>query len=516
MIGDPTDLDVLVVGGGPTGLTVAVQAVLMGARVRIVERRTHPCAWAPALAVHARTLEVLRGLGVADELLTRGVSEVELRVHVGRSVVGGRLHHLRLPETQYPFVFFVPQPEVEAVLRDRLSQLGIDVEWGSECVGIEQDPSQVRSLLRLADGREEVISSRYVAGCDGRASSVRGALGVSFRGRRYRQSILVANVVSDDLAADTAHAFVAANGILSFFPLPSGRWRLIAPHPADPGQLDPRDLVDEYTSGRIRLGAVDWMKEMTLHHRLADHYRLGRVFLAGDAAHTHSPAGAQGMNTGIQDGVNLGWKLALSARGACEELLDTYQTERRRVARHVITLTGLAYALEISDRAWVKWMRVLVGGLAARIFLSTPRLISIAARLASGLDTSYRRGAFATPVIRTSGTRPGRRLRDSLIAGGGVQRVHEVIDGSAFHLIAFDEDSLRQIGERIGGYSGVLTTHSIGRSMLVGSRSFPAFVLVRPDGYIATSGDVTDGARVIAYLDRWVGRSLVSDAAEPI
>lgn len=508
----PPETDLLVVGAGPTGLTLALQSRLMGARVRIVERRARPRDWAPALAVQPRTMEVLRGLGVAQDLLARGVSEVQLQIHVGQSTVDGSLHDLHLPETEYAFIFFVPQPTVETVLRERLAGQGVEVEWQTEFVELEQEGDHVRCRLRHGGEREEIASARFLAGCDGRESSVRESLGIPFRGRRYRETLLVADAeASPGLTGATAHAFLAGRGIVFFFPLPSGRWRIITGHPADNDEPDLRALIEEHTGGEVRLGALDWMQAITPHHRVASRFGQRQVFLAGDAAHTHSPAGAQGMNTGIQDAANLGWKLALVARGASQDLLHTYEQERRPVARHVVRLTGLAYALEVSDLPWLRLGRRIGARPIARLLLSHPRLMSQVARVVSGLDLRYRRGAIAEPARCSRLARPGTRLRDTRLAGGPPERLHGLLDGSAFHLLVFDEETLERIEESIRPYARVLSTHRIRRSQLPAlglRRRNSGFILVRPDGYVAVSGETEPLSKVDEYLDRWVGRHL--------
>ena len=409
------DTEIVVVGAGPTGLTLALQASMIGARVRILERRSTPRTWAPALAIHPRTMETLRGLGAADELLTRGLSRVDLRIHVGGSTVAGSLGDLHLPATEYPFIFFAPQPEVERVLRQRLATFGVEVEWGCELKGLVDGDGGVVCQLELA-GAERRISARYVVGCDGADSTVRSQSGIRFVGRSYRESILIADTANTgDLEAGAAHAFLSAKGILFFFPLPSGAWRLIGPGPDGETPVDVHVLVDHHTKGEVKLGDVSWVKVITPQHRLAETYRRERVFLAGDAAHVHSPAGAQGMNTGIQDAANLGWKLGLALRGAPDSLLETYETERRPVARQVVRLTGLAYALEVSEFAPLRWGRRLAARPVAGLLLPQPRLISVAARAVSGLDTWYRHGAVDRSRFSCHRLGAGRRLPDGEI-----------------------------------------------------------------------------------------------------
>ncbi len=499
------DLDLLVVGAGPVGLTVAIQAMLMGARVRVVERREGLRPWAPALAIHPRTMEILRSLGAADELMGRGLERVDLSIQVGERKAEGSLGSLRLRDTEYPFIFFAPQPVVEGVLVERLSGLGREVDWATELTGYETSDDGVSCDLRDPGG-VEMISTRYLIGCDGAASTVRRLAKIPFRGRSYRESIVVADAgPTPDLQEGVAHAFVRGRGILFLFPLPNGGWRLIAPGPRLEGVPDVETLVAHHTKGRVRLGDVGWARTVTPQHRLASTFRRGRVFLAGDAAHVHSPAGAQGMNTGIQDGANLGWKLALAARGAPGRLADSYQVERRPVARHVVRLTGLAYALEVSRLPPLRWGRRWAALPVARILTSRPRLVSLVARTVSGLDIRYRRGAIDQDRRSWSRFGAGRRLPDATVGHDGSSRLHRLIDTSAFHLIV-SEGIADLPGWDMGGYGDALRVHR-----WPGRLDGLAWVLVRPDGYIATSGDGEDLGPAVRYLECWVGR----EAAPP-
>jgi 2-polyprenyl-6-methoxyphenol hydroxylase-like FAD-dependent oxidoreductase len=443
-------------------------------------------------------METLRGLGVADDLMARGLSRVDLEIHAGKSVVRGTLGELRLPATEFPFVFFAPQPEVEAVLRQRLADLGVEVEWASRFESYRPRGDGVVCTFEAA-GLKRYVSACYLAGCDGACSAVRREAGIAFRGRKYRESISIADAgPTADLKSGTAHAFIGVSGILFFFPLPSGQWRLIGPSAAGGTKAGIRSMVEHHTRGEVRLGKVDSAEVMRPRHQLAQTYRKGRVFLAGDAAHVHSPAGAQGMNTGIQDAANLGWKLALALRDAPKTLLDTYEDERRPVAKGVVRLTGLAFALEVSELAPLRWGRRLAARPAARLLLPHPRLVSVVARLVSGLDTRYGRGAVGDHDSVPRLFRPGRRYPDYEIEGRLVPRVHHLLCADRFHLLVSDDsDSADRLQER---YAGILVSHDYQEA-----RSNCSWALVRPDGYIAASGLGRGLGAAERYMENWVG-----------
>lgn len=498
------DTEILVVGAGPTGLTVALQSRISGAKVRIIDQRSEPRPWAPALAVQPRTMEILRGLGVADALLERSFSQVALKVHGDGWSVEGSLHHLHLPATQFPFVLFAPQADVEAVLRGRLRELGVEVEWGSQLTGLVQHGDRVECRVHHSEGTDTCIVAKYVAGCDGPDSLVRTAIGARFKGHDYRRTIVVGDAdPTDDLESGTAHAFLRRTGIVFSFPLPSGRWRIIAPERGAGEDLI--EAVSRHTDGSLRLGNVIWVKSIRLQHRLASCYGIGRVFLAGDAAHVHSPAGAQGMNTGIQDAANLGWKLAIAVHGAPEILLSSYEMERRPIAKRVLRLTGIAHAFEISDVLPFRISRLWLARTLARLVLPRPRLVSVIARAVSGLDIAYPRGAVDDTAVRIRGFRPGGRLADVPLTHRPSAHLHGLIDGAGFHLLVFDEEidegSREEISQK---YEGMVTIKQTGRASLPADTRTPGYVLVRPDGHIATAGDDSGADRARRYLARWV------------
>jgi 2-polyprenyl-6-methoxyphenol hydroxylase-like FAD-dependent oxidoreductase len=383
--------DALVVGAGPTGLTLAAQLQAMGATCRIIDRQPDRVHESRALAIQPRTLEVLRGLGITEELVARGNDAVWVQLHASGRGVRVRLFGLGLDDTAYPFLLFVSQAETEQVLGDYLAAGGVQVERRVELVGFQADPDGVSCTLRHADGRTEQARTRYLVGCDGAASAVRRGAGIPFQGGTYPQTFALADLeVDGDLVADAAHAFLGQTGLLLFFPL--GRpasWRLLAMHPTLQGRREParpslaelQALADLFTGGRLRLRDPVWMTWFRLAHRHAARYRAGRVFLAGDAAHVHSPAGARGMNTGIQDAWNLGWKLALVARGlATEALLDSYDAERRPVGGFVVRFTDRAFAVATSTNRILR---------AARTQL-VPRVLPVALRLDSALAYGFR------------------------------------------------------------------------------------------------------------------------------
>ena len=340
----PATTDVLIVGAGPTGLALACTLAAEGVSFLLVDRLAEGANTSRAAVVHARTLEVLDELEVADRLRAEGqiVPRFTLR---DRDRVLATLSFDRLP-TRYAYTLMVPQEITEGVLLDRLRELGADVYRPFTLSDVRQDADGV-AVAVAADGQPpQAVRARYVAGTDGMHSTVRERAGIGFPGDRYEHSFVLADVRMDwPLRADEVMLFVSPEGLVVVAPLPGGRHRIVATveeAPEHPGAADVQRLLDTRgpATGPVRVREIVWSSRFRVHHRLADRYRAGRILLAGDAAHVHSPAGGQGMNTGIQDGVALGHALAAVIGGRADERqLDSYERTRRPAAARVVAFT---------------------------------------------------------------------------------------------------------------------------------------------------------------------------------
>jgi 2-polyprenyl-6-methoxyphenol hydroxylase-like FAD-dependent oxidoreductase len=528
---------VLVVGAGPTGLALAAQLEALGATVRIVDRQLDRVHESRALVVLPRTLEVLRGLGISEKLVERGNDAVQLQMHFGGKLVRTRLFDIGLEDTAYPFLLFVSQAETEAVLNEHLAAQGVHVERDVELVALTVEEQQVTCTLRHKDGTTERLRVGYLVGCDGAHSSVRRLAGIPFEGGSYPQTFVLADLeVEGALERDAAHSFIAAAGMLFFFPL--GRpanWRMGGMRPSLPGASEPEQppepslaelqaIADAFTGGTLRLREPVWRTYFRLHHRQAVRYRAGRVFLAGDAAHVHSPAGAQGMNTGIQDAWNLGWKLALADRGVADEaLLDSYQPERWPIGRFVLRFTDRATAIATADTPVVRLIRTEIAPRFLGIALRVSRLRAFGFRTLSQLRITYR-GSPAVeegaPALRR-GPRAGDRLPDAHIVERGRERwLQEALATPTYHLLLcgpaenWSNDQLGGLGER---YVGLVAVHRLAREASAGvlhdvrAEAFArlgveqaAHYLVRPDGHIGYRSGATDLGGLERHLARWL------------
>lgn len=332
--------DVVVVGAGPTGLMLAAELLRHGVRPLVVDRSPAPSPLSRAIVVHARTLEVLEQSGLARTLVARGQELRRIRMWSNGKVLVD-LGFGDLP-TAFPFVLCVPQADTEQVLAAHVEAAGGEVLRGVELVSFTADDDGVDVVLSTG-----TVRARWLVGCDGAHSAVRHGLGLAFVGKAYTQRLVLGDVRWDaDLPRDVLTTFLGRE-FLGCFPLPDGRWRFIAVRdPDDDGEEATLEglqaLVDTRTHVGGRLSDPTWVAPFRIHSRQVERYRVGRVLLAGDAAHIHSPVGGQGMNTGIQDAHNLGWKLALVLAGAPEALLDSYEAERHPVAALVLKATGRA------------------------------------------------------------------------------------------------------------------------------------------------------------------------------
>lgn len=336
----PATADVVVVGAGPTGLTLAAFLAQAGGDVVLLDRAAEGANTSRAAVVHARTMEVLRGIDVTERLIDRGVVVPRITIRErDRELLSVRFDAL---PTDYPFVLLVPQNITEEVLLGRLREAGGDVRRPYELAGLAQDADGVTATMTTG----ETVRARYAVGADGMHSVVRDQTGIAFSGDTYAESFVLADMHLDwQERDDEVKLFFSADGVTVLAPLPGGRYRVVATVDEAPEHPD-HDYVQDLMHARgpqahpATVKEIVWSSRFRVHHRLAAHYREGRIFLAGDAAHVHSPAGGQGMNTGVQDAANLAAKLtAVLGDGAPEGVLDEYEVERRPVAEEVVAFT---------------------------------------------------------------------------------------------------------------------------------------------------------------------------------
>jgi 2-polyprenyl-6-methoxyphenol hydroxylase-like FAD-dependent oxidoreductase len=340
----PSETDVLIVGAGPAGLAAAVTLAGHGVPFVLIDRLEARQTTSRAAAVHARTLETLEKLGVVDSMVAAG-RKIPVAVLRDRDKPLLRLDFSEI-HSRYRFILTLPQSETEAILTARLEALGGRIERRHEAVAVTAEAAAVSVTVRDPAGVQTAVRARYVAGADGYHSLVRDSAGIEFAPGTYAQSFVLADVHMDwPLPPDEMQVFLAREGVALVAPFSPGRYRIVATAdtaPESPGVADMQAILDSRgpLAAKARVHDVVWSSRFRIHHGVAARYRAGRVFLAGDAAHVHSPAGGQGMNIGIQDAVALGDRLAEVLAGRQPDTwLDGYETERRPVAEQVVSLT---------------------------------------------------------------------------------------------------------------------------------------------------------------------------------
>ena len=359
--------DVLVVGAGPTGLLLALLLRKLGVAVRIVDREAEPGTTSRALAVQARTLENYRQIGLAPDLLSRALPFAN--VNLWRR--GSRVAHVDLSSvgrgvSPFPFGVIFPQDEHERLLIAHLEREGVQVERRVTIHALESGEGRTTAIGRGPDGAEIAYDARYVAGCDGAHSAVRGAVGVGFPGGTYSHVFYVADLEArGPLVNKELHVMLDESGFLAVFPLADeGHARLIGTIKSEAEGSESKlgwEDVDQrpVTAAGFEVTRVNWFSTYRVHHRVADHFRFGNVFLLGDAGHVHSPVGGQGMNTGLGDAMNLAWKLAAVLGGRTKaDLLDTYEPERIAFARRLVATTDRAFKAVASEGKFADFVRV--------------------------------------------------------------------------------------------------------------------------------------------------------------
>ncbi|MGO9453640.1 MAG: FAD-dependent monooxygenase [Candidatus Binataceae bacterium] len=539
------DVPVLVVGAGPTGLMMACEIARRGIRCRIIDKSPHAADLSKALAIHARTLEVFENVGIVDRFVSAGV-----KAHGGSVYADGkRILHFSFDNlaSRYNFALMLPQDETEALLGKHLESLRVKVERSVELTSLAQTADAVVVTLKHPDGHEEQCRTEYLIGCDGAHSTVRHALNLGFDGEEYEEHFALADIrVDSSMPDDEICGFASEKGIVFFFPITHGRYRLIADVDAqrpdgEPTIEDLQKIVDEQCHIQARLHDPKWMAYFKIHRRQASAYRAGRAFVVGDAAHIHSPAGGQGMNTGLQDAYNLAWKLALTMKGLAKPaVLDSYGTERHAVGRAVLKLTDtMTRAMELRNPVGAG-----IRNRIAAVLSSSDMFRSFAARNMAELEVNYREspivgeyheGLFASIASYGGGPRAGDRAPDAeglRLRDGKSARLHELLRRDEHKVLLFGgaragaseyaalASTAKQIADKYkdnvrtyivaGGNEPDATAGWNGDAIIDSAdtlhRAYHAVsscaYVIRPDGYIAYRSFPANAARLMEYLGR--------------
>ncbi|GAB2871339.1 FAD-dependent monooxygenase [Streptomyces mayteni] len=491
-----TTTDVAIVGAGPTGLVAACELLRHGIRVRLIDARPQPSAHSKALLLWPRSMDVLDRLGVAPEAAGKAIPLRRFHYYSsGRQVARIDFDATTLPQC-------LPQRSTEEVLTALLHSLGGTVERGHRLVELDQRPDGVRLVTHDQDGTAHALTAHWVIGADGAHSTVRDLLGIEFVGATYPNTFMLVDAFAtarrrgaggELLARDIAHYYQSPGGVLVVVPLPDGRSRFFvnapAGHPTASLELL-QGLAEERGPGGVDLADPEWISTFEVHHRLVTRMRGGRCFLAGDAAHIHSPAGGQGLNTGLQDAHNLAWKLAAVITGrAGPALLDTYHRERHAVARQVVRDT------DIQTRAWLvsaPW-KVRVRDVLLRAADATGVLTRAYAPVMAGRRITY------PPMPRPT----GRRARQHVGVGGAFPAARPAPGdpADAYRLVTVGPAGLAERAAAVAADWPHLVAH---QTLDPAGGPLPCardgYYLVRPDGYVADHGHPEDLESVHALL----------------
>ena len=511
------DTDVLIVGAGPTGLMLANQLVRRGVRPLIIDRHDGPAIQTRALGVQARTLEIYAHLGIVERALELGKRATGANMWTrGRRAARVPFGDAGLSLSPYPYLLILGQDDNERLLGDALNNQGIKVQWNTELVGVAQKPDRAFASIKQPDGSIREISAGWVAGCDGARSAVRELTGIEFQGAPYEHVFFVADTeMTGPMVPDEVNVYLWRRGFHLFFPMRgSNHWRGVGLLPASLSGRDDLTLDDVSPSirkeaGELSFRACSWFSTYRIHHRRAARFRVGRCFVMGDAAHIHSPVGAQGMNTGLQDAYNLGWKLALVVSGKADSaLLDSYAEERIPVAQRLLSTTDRGFSFVVSDSSFVGFFRTRLLPRFLWLAMKFKRFQRLAFRGISQISIHYRdsRLSETLPGLSEAAPQAGDHfpwLHLKLSEDGAVEDLYRVLDDKQFTLILIGQRAPSEIGT---GFDGLLRTLEVpdspdnDRELARAGIASPSFYLLRPDGHVGLAGRRLDSEAIARYL----------------
>jgi 2-polyprenyl-6-methoxyphenol hydroxylase-like FAD-dependent oxidoreductase len=538
-----TETDVLIAGAGPSGLTTAAVLADYGVCPRIIDKRANRSPLSKALVVQARTLELMDLIGLADEFLQHGYPAPGLNVSLGfgsSASIG-----LQSLDTRFPFLLVLPQERTEEILERRVCSQGVAIERGTELVHLDQHDSNFpTAIVRHLDGREESIRARYVLGCDGAHSTVRDRLGVPFEGTSYDITFFLGDVkINQDFIKSRITNFTSSDGFISILPFLGDYVRVFAvdftkqhPTPGDELTLEElQDTIDLVVPGKFKIREPRWITRFHSPSRQIPANSVGRVFFAGDAAHSHSPAGGQGMNTGMQDAVNIAWKLAMVLRRvAPEDLLDTVNTERHVVGAYVQHQTDRMLKSFLLRNRVLRALRDFALSNAVKVSRIEHELAGILSGL--GVDYSFteRSRRDRARGMKKNSLQAGARVPDVVLWGAQqpVLRLYELLRDRGYVFLVFataaalgaDRHALTRllqvVAERYGGIISPVVVIDEGVPNIIGltqpifidvrgdfQRKFGAVhgsvILTRPDGFVAFHVRGLNVDPILAALGPW-------------
>lgn len=534
---------VLVVGAGPIGLTLALQLLRYGVACRIIDRLEAPTHLSKALVVWPRTERIFQQLGVRQEFEEQSLRATAMHWILAKK----KLLSISFPELLkdcYAYPLGIAQYNTEKILIEKLQKLGMRVDRGTELIDIEQHDNEAIATLRCSSGRIEKVTCRWIVGCDGGKSTLRHLLKMPFVGKTYKELFLFADVKADfPFDKPDPRFYFSKEGTCGIFPVEKDTYRVMVP-------LDPKiggkikeptvEMLEEFANERLpftlKVKELVWLNLFGVNCRKVARFRDNHVFLAGDAAHVHSPAGGQGMNTGMNDAYNLGWKLAMVLRGeAPESLLNSYSEERERIAKYILDESGLLTHIASLRSKWTFFLREW---LMSYLFNNVSFKKKIAERM-SQLKLNYRNCSLSQEGSSAfkGGPKSGDLMLDEqkVSFNGHECYLNDILTGNGFSLLVFGGDNvslaahqkLIEISKSTKeAFGDLLSVYLIGRpnqdwlkaeegTIILDNdlnlhKSWEidegCFYLIRPDGYIGYRGKIADKEGLLSYLDRLIYR----------
>ncbi len=505
--------DVIICGAGPTGLALACQFVRFGIDFVILDKKETITEFSKAIGVQARTLEIYEQIGLADDLVAQGNIAEKVRLVEGGEIRGELdLNTVGEGMSPYSFLLIVEQSKHENLLYDFLKSSGKDVLWETELENFSQDKTGVIANIKRTNGETEQIEAKFLVGADGAKSVVRHTLGMTFEGSTFERLFYVADVQIDwDFPHDALYVCLAESTVTAFFPLVGKkRYRIVGTFPENEERREGEILYDEIekqiikdTNLKLDISNVQWFSVYRVHSRRVNSFSNGRCFLAGDSAHIHTPAGGQGMNTGIQDGYNLAWKIAAVLKGKAKpELLETYNEERIEVAKQLLKTTDRLFDFAASEDSITSFIRLNIFPYIANLALKSEAVKNFIFPLISQIGINYRKSSLSVNdgIFKV---KAGDRMPYFTVDGA---EIYDKINAPKFHLVRFSDGTTKtpDYSKVLNVYGDFLDFHEFplypNIAEIFGiNRTFA--VILRPDNYIGLiAAENVEGNAVENYL----------------
>ncbi len=521
--------EVLIVGAGPSGLMMACQLAIYNIPFRIIDKSENHTTQSRALVIQARSIEILDQMGIAGKALQQGkITNAIGAFFNGRKVLRVKVSNMGAGLTKFPYLLMLEQSCTEKILVDFLNERGHQVGRQTELKSLRQEENKVVCILKSVNRSEETIEAKYVVGADGAHSIVREELNIPFVGSTYPESLFVLDCKAEvDIPSDEMYLTFSDIALGGFFPLTNGRWRILGNIPKElegKEEIKFEDIERNFAARvklNVRLYDPQWVSVYRSHHRYASTFRQNRCFLIGDAAHIHSPVGAQGMNTGLQDAYNLAWKLALVVNNqGNDNLLNTYTAERITIAKNLVGSTDRVFNLVTSANAVLKTFRLyiipIVLRLAGPIFEKLSFIQRFAFKGISEIGISYRNGPLTQEAslgsFPSATPKPGDRLPfiPYYNEKNEETNIQDKVKGKFFTLLVFGVRPSQEIAVILNAFKDLFSVETISLSEQtkalykeLGIKQDGCF-LIRPDMYIAYRADGLDPDHLKKYLEQFL------------